>query len=202
MSRQQTIFIKNLKNIDAAVFEPSVGIVGHSWALNIEIAGNVDNDGLVIDFSSLKKTVVQVVKDAVDHTLLIPVASPSVRFSEDGSGGETWSLRAQNRMKNIDFTWEYSCPKGSVFPVRTAQVTRSVVEQELEKMLRHRLGPAVTSLRISLTDEVAHETTAFFRYTHGLTKHVGKCQRLFHGHRSRLEIKVGNERRGSRAFCL
>ncbi len=126
--------------------------------------------------------------------MLIPVASPSVRYSESG-GSERWQLRAQNKMQGLDFTWEYDCPKGAVFPFQAAQITRPAVEKELTRILKHRLGGIGADLQIRLSEEKVHETTAFFRYTHGLSKHGGRCQRLFHGHRSRIEVKIAEERR-------
>ena len=48
---------------------------------------------------------------------------------------------------------------------------------------------------VKLREENISPTEASFRYTHGIQGHNGLCQRLFHGHRSRIEIFVGDERR-------
>jgi len=72
---------------------------------------------------------------------------------------------------------------------------KGVIKQELVRLLRHQLPSSIHRIGIHLRDESAEETAAFFRYTHGLTHHEGMCQRLFHGHRSRVEVYLGEERR-------
>jgi len=62
-------------------------------------------------------------------------------------------------------------------------------------LLRHRLPSSILGVKTKLREEVADPTEAFFRYTHGIQCHDGLCQRLFHGHKSRIEIYVGDERR-------
>lgn len=43
---------------------------GHRWILEVEVAGSVGKDGMVHDFSELKRLVTEKVVSRLDHTLL------------------------------------------------------------------------------------------------------------------------------------
>lgn len=43
---------------------------GHGWRLEVELEGNVEADGMVLDFSELKRVVNHLVIDHLDHRLL------------------------------------------------------------------------------------------------------------------------------------
>jgi 6-pyruvoyl-tetrahydropterin synthase len=189
-----TLFVDDVDRIDCAVFDPSIGVVGQSWFVDIEVSGQLDDNGFVYDFSHLKKMVKAVLKKSVDHALLIPIMSKHVHFQDDPSG-EFWQLKAKTRLTGIDSDWTYKCPKGAVYPVRAVKVTREALEQECTKVLRHRLGQDISRVQVRLRPEEGQSGDTFFRYTHGITQHEGACQRLFHGHRSRLRVYVADERR-------
>ena len=189
-----TLFIKDVDRIDCASFEPNQGITGKSWYVDVYVTGELDHNGFVFDFSLLKKTVKNILKKTIDHALLIPIESQQVVYQTSGSD-EQWILRAKARLTNTDKVWEYTCPKGAVYPVRCTRITREIVEQECRRLVRHRLPPHISDVKIQLRKEVGHPSDSFFRYTHGITDHDGHCQRLFHGHRSKIEVFVGGERR-------
>lgn len=189
-----TLFVKDVDRIDCAIFEPSFGVVGHSWHVDIAISGTLDHNGFVHDFSHIKKLVKQTLRTSVDHSLMIPILSRQVHYQETAEA-ETWILKAKGRLSGTNAEWEYRCPKGAVFPIRAVVIDEEVIEQEITRLLRHRLPSSITDIKITLREEDAESTAAFFHYTHGITQHDGLCQRLFHGHRSLLEIYVDNERR-------
>jgi 6-pyruvoyl-tetrahydropterin synthase len=190
----ETIFIRDLLTVDCAVFDPSRGIIGQSWHLDAEIHGVLADNHCVYDFGKLKQLVRQTAKTSIDHALLIPVGSQRVNFSES-VGAETWDLQNSSRGGDAIARWKYTCPAGAVFPIRAVHVKTSTVEQEFNKLLRHRLPASVLGVKTKLREEASEPTAAFFRYTHGIAGHDGLCQRLFHGHRSRVEVFVGDERR-------
>lgn len=189
-----TLFIKDVDRIDCAVFEPSFGVVGYSWHVDIAVSGPLDHNGFVHDFSHIKKLLKQTLRTSVDHSLLIPIMSRQVHYQEMPDT-ETWILKAKGRLTGTNAEWEYRCPKGAVFPIRAVVIDEEVIEQEIARLMRHRLPATITDIKLTLREEDAESTAAFFRYTHGITEHEGLCQRLFHGHRSLIEIYVDNERR-------
>jgi hypothetical protein len=113
----------------------------------------------------------------------------------DSEKGECWRLKSRAGRGEPDLDWEYSCPNGSVYPLRSIALNRHAIEMEVSRLLRHRMPPEVQSITVSLREEDVEATEAVFRYTHGITGHDGLCQRLFHGHRSRIQVYVGDERR-------
>lgn len=189
-----SLFIKGVDHIDCSLFSPFQGIIGQSWLVDIMVSGALDDNGFVFDFSHLKSLVRQVLRSSVDHSLLIPIMSSQVQFSETETG-EMWRLKAKARLTNVDFDWEYQCPKGAVFPIRAISITKEILEQECARLIRHRLPQSIYKVDVKLREEAAESTAAFFSYTHGITGHDGNCQRLFHGHRSLIEIHVNDERR-------
>jgi hypothetical protein len=50
----------------------------------------------------------------------------------------------------------------------------------------------VTAIGLTLRNEPVNG--AYYHYAHGLKKHAGQCQRIAHGHRSRLQIAVNGRR--------
>ena len=136
----------------------------------------------------------QVLKSSLDHTLIIPVQSKLVHY-QDTDRGDLWRLQAKSRLTGVNSEWTYLCPKGAVYPIRAVQVTREIVEQECSRLVRHRLPEDVLAVEIHLRKEDVSSGQAFFRYSHGISGHDGLCQRLFHGHRSQIEVYVADERR-------
>lgn len=189
-----TLFIKDADRIDCASFEPNQGITGKSWHVDVFVTGELDHNGFVYDFSLLKKTVKNILKKSIDHALLIPIESKQVVFT-NRDGEEHWSLQAKARLTNTDMEWQYTCPKGAVYPVRCTNITREIVEQECRRLIRHRLPSHISDVKVILRKEHGAKDESFFRYTHGITDHDGLCQRLFHGHRSKIEVYVGGEKR-------
>ena len=189
-----TIFVRDIDRLDCASFDPSKGIIGQSWHIDIKISGYLSESPFVYEFSLLRNLVRKTLRSSMDHALLLPVMSKQV-FYQETSEGELWKFKAKGRLTNIDADWEYKCPKGAVYPIRTVAITRDIVEQEVSRLLRHRLPESILNIEVKLREEAAEQTAAFFRFTRGLASHEGPKQRIFHGYRGRLEIFVGDERR-------
>lgn len=194
--RTSTIFLHDITRIDCALFDPSKGIYGQSWRVDVTLTGAVGVNGIVFDFSALKKLVRQTLKSSIDHALIIPINSQAVQFrGASAETGECWYMRSRAGKGGTELEWEYRSPKGAVFPSRSVALNRQVVEQDFCRSLKHRLPEHVTHVSVTLREEDADPAEAVLRYTHGIGGHEGHCQRLLHGHRSRLQIFVGEERR-------
>ncbi|WP_220347743.1 hypothetical protein [Alkalilimnicola ehrlichii] len=88
---------------------------------------------------------------------------------------------------------EFNAPSCAACLLETVEIDTHCVERYLESTLLEELPRNVTSIRIRLRTEAIDG--AYYHYSHGLKKHQGQCQRIAHGHRSRLLI----ERDGVRA---
>ena len=189
-----SLFIKDVDRLDCATFDPSVGITGKSWYVDVQVTGALDDNGFVYDFSLLKKLVKKILKETVDHALLLPIKSSAVEF-EKINDMEKWTLNTKAKMSGSKVNWTYECPKGAVYPIRSLRVTREIIEQECTKLVRHRLPGTIQKVEVKLRKELGDSNSSFFRYTHGISGHEGLCQRLFHGHRSLVEVFVADEKR-------
>lgn len=194
-----TIFLADVTKVDCAIFDPSKGIIGQSWKVDVTVSGTLGTNGFVYDFSQLKKLVRQVLKTSLDHALIMPINSQAVQFKgmdfQGSDKTECWAMRSRSSKADTEVEWSYRGPNGAVFPSRAVAVNRQTLEQEVVRSLRHRLPEEITNISVSLCEEDAVATEAVFRYTHGISGHDGMCQRLLHGHRSRIQIFVGEERR-------
>src|SRR5690606_25858595 len=70
--------------------------------------------------------------------------------------------------------------------VDAEQITPESVASWCEGLLRERLPSTITHLKLRFTTEEI--SGPWYQYSHGLKKHAGKCQRIAHGHRSKIEI--------------
>jgi 6-pyruvoyl-tetrahydropterin synthase len=189
-----TIFLNDVMKVDGALFDPSKGVIGQTWKIDVTLTGPLNENGFVYDFSDFKKLVRKVLKSSLDHALIIPINSQSVVFKGQ-SRGECWVMRSRNGKGVAEQEWSYISPPGAVFPSRSVALNRQVLEQEIVRSLRHRLPQEILNITAILREEDAVATEAVFRYTHGIAHHTGMCQRLFHGHKSRIQCYVGDERR-------
>ena len=189
-----TIFLNDITKIDSALFDPGRGVIGQTWRIDVSLTGPLNSNGFVLDFSEFKKMVRKVLKSSLDHALIIPINSQSVVFKGAGRG-ECWVMRSRNGKGGVEQEWTYVSPPGAVFPSRSIALNRQVLEQEVVRSLRHRLPPDILHISATLREDDTNPTEAVFRYTHGIADHSGMCQRLFHGHKSRILCYVGEERR-------
>lgn len=184
-ARLSSLFVEHLTVIDCARLDAERGLVGESWIVDIELLGELDAQSMVLDFSEVKKRLKRALDDSADHTLLVPLRDPGLQLAH-GDGRVT--LRHDGAVGRID----HASPACAVTLVDAVRIDADALAAHLAPMLKAVVPDSVAELRLSLRDEAIDG--ARYHYTHGLKKHAGHCQRIAHGHRSRIEIRVDGER--------
>jgi 6-pyruvoyl-tetrahydropterin synthase len=180
------LFVDNLTVIDFSYLDIDRGVVGESWIVDIELVGGLDDQGMVFDFGKVKKQIKQFIDAEIDHRLLVPTVSPSCKTNHS------------NDQIQIEFpltTGEvitHQSPKDAVLLVDAPNIDSESLGRDLQERIKAFLPDNVTAVLVTLRNEDIRG--AYYHYTHGLQKHLGQCQRIAHGHRSRIEIRINGSR--------
>lgn len=183
------LFVDNLTVIDFAYLDPNRGLVGESWIADVVLGGELDEQGMVFDFSNVKRTIKRVIDERVDHRLVVPRGYEGVAWAEEEPDTFTWTLTDGSRIV-------HRSPDEAVAWLSAERVVPSAVAALLERELMAVLPGNVTNVEVHLREEVIEG--AYYHYVHGLKKHLGNCQRIAHGHRSPIRI----DRNGHRDYEL
>lgn len=185
-----TLFVRGLTVVDFSYLHPTRGLLGESWSLDISLTGDLDQQGMVLDFSDVKRQVKQLVDLAFDHKLIIPVRSSAVTLTQhQGRCSVLFKYGDRARI-------EHNSPASALCLLPAQNVTRETVAAAITDSLLQEIPSNVSQLEIKLSPE--HIEGSFYHYSHGLKHHSGNCQRIAHGHRSKIEIR----RNGARDFKL
>jgi 6-pyruvoyl-tetrahydropterin synthase len=179
------LFVEQLSVIDCAYLDAERGLVGESWIVDLELDGDLDTQSMVLDFGEVKRGLKQVLDASADHTLLVPRRSNRLAMHDEG---DSLALLFDSDRGGI----EHRSPRHAVTLVDAESVHAETLAAHLHPLLQARLPDNVHGLCLSLRTEPVDG--AYYHYVHGLKKHHGHCQRIAHGHRSRLEIRVDGER--------
>lgn len=175
------LFVDQLTNVDFSFLDPQRGLLGETYLANILLKGELDEQGMVCDFGTVKKLVRNWLDTELDHRLAVPIHSPHVQLREEG---EFVSLR-----------WEFGdageflqtrSPRSALALVDAAILTPESIAKWCIGQLKALFPNSVAQLELSFSSESA--PGAYYHYSHGLKKHLGNCQRIAHGHRSRIDI--------------
>jgi 6-pyruvoyl-tetrahydropterin synthase len=180
------LFVDNLTVIDFSYLDHIRGVVGESWIVDIELAGDLDDQGMVFDFGNVKKQIKQFIDTEIDHRLLVPTKSfGCINHSDDGQLTVEFPLSTGGIIR-------HQSPKDAVLLVDAQVIDSSNIAVDLQARIGILLPDNVSDVVIKLRPEAISD--AYYHYTHGLQKHLGQCQRIAHGHRSRIEIKTNGQR--------
>ncbi len=180
-----TLFVDQLTVIDCAFLDVARGLVGESWIVDIELDGELDAQSMVLDFGEVKRQLKRAIDTSVDHGLLVPKLAPELQILDDGA--------SLHLLFNSDIgAIEHRSPQVAVCLIDAAEIDASSVAAWLQPRQQALLPASVTALRLRLRHEQI--AGAFYHYVHGLKKHQGACQRIAHGHRSKIEIEVDGQR--------
>lgn len=181
-----SLFVEHLTVIDCAYLDAVRGVVGESWIVDIELRGELDAQSMVLDFGEVKKRLKRALDNSADHTLIVPRRHAGLSLHEaDGRVELEFRGPAAGAI-------EHGSPAIAVTLLDAEAVTAEALVAHLAPVLTAVVPANVAELVLNLRSETIDG--AYYHYTHGLKKHAGHCQRIAHGHRSRIEIFVDGVR--------
>lgn len=121
-----------------------------------------------------------------DHRLLVPVNSPGCFTQINGD-----ELSIEFPLDSGALIIHHS-PNDTVLLIESDIIDREKIGKDLQAQLKYVLPENVKEALITLRTEDIDGF--YYHYTHGLQKHLGQCQRIAHGHRSRIEIEIDGKR--------
>ena len=179
------LFVRDLTVIDATYLHAQRGFVGESYIVDVTLTGALNEQSMILDFSLVKKQIKAIIDAEVDHKLIVPHASSKCSVTIEPQ-------RTQVDYKLSDNSYiQLKCPSEAYCLLESEEITIEVIETYLEHIILLQLPENVGELDIKLRSEKIE--TPFYHYTHGLKKHDGNCQRIAHGHRSKLDIFINGE---------
>lgn len=186
------LFVNDLTVMDFSYLCPERGMVGESWIVDVVLDGGLNDESMVQDFGIVKKQLKSIIDDYVDHKLVVPADNPQTRIHKTASDSRV----------QVDFIFadnqpiQLNCPPEAYafvyqLPGRDAVIDKASVTAYLKDVIATHLPENVHDIEIHLREEQIN--SPFYHYTHGLKKHDGNCQRIAHGHRSKILIEEGGK---------
>lgn len=196
-----SLFVEHLTVIDFSYLCPERGLLGESWIVDIELLGQLNQHGMIFDFGHVKKQIKQTIDKLFDHRLLVPTQSPSFATLEPSKHLETVSPETENAhfkfvfyppSQDLAHTILHKGPNQATCMLPIPSVSIDHVRPFIVEQIKGVLPKNVLDIKLNLRTQ--DHSQPFFQYSHGLQSHDGDCQRIAHGHRSRLEIYIDQER--------
>jgi 6-pyruvoyl-tetrahydropterin synthase len=179
------LFVEQLTVLDFSRLDRQRGLVGESWIVDLELEGELDEQSMVLDFGAVKPLARDAVEDFADHKLLAPARCGWLDIAESSASAE---LRIEAPAAGL----RLRSPGAAVGLLDALAVTMPALRARLEDCVAAVMPPNVRRVRIGLREEGT--PGSYYHYSHGLKRHGGNCQRIAHGHRSRIEIHADGRR--------
>lgn len=186
------LFVNDLTVMDFSYLCPKRGMVGESWIVDIILDGGLNDESMVQDFGIVKKQLKKLIDDYVDHKLVIPADYANVKIAHDQTEGRVQVDFAYDLENRQDASIHLLCPPEAYAFVYAPEVDKDSVTSYLKDVIKTHLPENVHGIDIMLREEEIN--SPFYHYTHGLKKHDGNCQRIAHGHRSKIMIMENGQR--------
>ncbi|TVL50787.1 hypothetical protein AYI98_07605 [Shewanella algae] len=174
------LFVNDLTVIDSSVVYADRGIVGESWIVDLMLIGDLNSESMVLDFGVVKKQIKALIDQLVDHCLIVPTKASSVTYVKDAHS--TWVMG--NRCREATFF--VKGPAQAFCFIDSDFIDEATLSTYLEGAILSQLPENVKNISLTLRREWIDEP--YYHYSHGLKKHSGNCQRIAHGHRSRIKV--------------
>lgn len=182
-----SLFVNNLTVIDFSYLDAERGIVGESWIVDLELGGELNAEGMVFDFGHVKKAIKTALDNGMDHRFVIPLQLDGLEVEQGPEYSRIRRLAADGSLM-----LDYRAPNQAFYWLQATAVTPQTALQDLQQQVRAVVPANVQQIKLSLRTEDHQD--AYYHYSHGLKKHDGDCQRMVHGHRSRLIIEQDGRR--------
>ncbi len=180
------LFVNQLTVMDFSYLHEERGLLGESWQVDVELEGGLDEQGMVLDFGEVKRQVKKAIDQHFDHKLLVPNECAGLSLEQTG---DQMSLAFTLASGDVI---RHESPADAVALIAVSEITKLSVAQAIMQALEPLLPANVHSIIIRLYPE--HTDDAWYQYSHGLKLHAGNCQRIAHGHRSRIQIYHNGQR--------
>ncbi len=182
------LFVNDLTVIDFSYLCNKRGIIGESWIVDVLLDGSLNEMSMVLDFAVVKKHIKAIIDEAVDHKLLLPMRDNKLTLQE--------STYHENH-QTVDYisdraSYHLQSPACAFAALDCLVINTDTVTKHLTAIILAQLPKNVQGLVLTLRPEVIQGD--YYHYTHGLKLHDGNCQRIAHGHRSKIQIFVDDNK--------
>lgn len=123
---------------------------GHNYALSVELAGELTDDGYVFDFVELK-SILRGICDSLDHRFLIPLQNEHLEVK---AGEEEWEVRFGER--------RYVFPARDVLPLPVDNITAERLAEVVCDQVVERLQGTANLSSITVGIEESPGQTAYY----------------------------------------
>jgi len=179
------LFVRDLTVIDSTYLDHKRGFVGESYQVDVVLDGQLNEQSMLLDFSLVKKQIKAIIDAEVDHKLIVPKAAEQCTILLDADRTQVDYILEDNSVIQLKSPHQAYCLLDAEI------ITIPLLEAYLEQVLLVKLPENISGLSIKLRSEAI--STPYYHYTHGLKKHDGNCQRIAHGHRSKIDIYINGQ---------
>ena len=183
------LFVNDLTVIDFSYCCAQRGIVGESWIVDVILEGELNEMSMVLDFSVVKKQIKAIIDNAVDHKLLLPIKNTEMIAIQQSTTNDAHEFIDVLTEKGAYYL---QSPSQSFAKIPSNAINIESVTHFLHQIIKAELPSNVQGLTLTLREE--NIETDYYHYTHGLKLHDGNCQRIAHGHRSKIQILENGKR--------
>lgn len=176
------LFVNDLTVIDFSYLDPVRGIVGESWIVDVSLIGSLNEQKMVLDFGVVKSQIKSIIDQEFDHKLHIAEDSPALQFKQI-CGDNLDIIYCTDALERIYM----SAPPNAYCFLPAEQINIASVLPLLRATIMRHMPDNVEDVQFTLRAE--NISSEYYHYSHGLKHHDGNCQRIVHGHRSKVTVE-------------